>query len=163
MFQWLTHRHVRYHCSGHSAQVFPLKRRKESPLAGTAVHTVSLCCRGDAATWRARQVLTQHASILLVFGATRLSDPGGRSSGKWALLLVCDPSARLCRRFPEPFQTPFSFLSSRSASSIYFAVTMPRIRPENPPSAFVLKSTHGSLQNQTFGHLLLFHSLVRIL
>lgn len=61
MLQWVTHRHVRHQCSGHSAQVFPLKRCKDAHLAGTVVYNVSLCCCGDAATLCARQVLAQHA------------------------------------------------------------------------------------------------------
>lgn len=86
MLQWVTHRHVRHQCSGHSAQVFPLKRCKDAHLAGTVVYNVSLCCCGDAATLRARQVLAQHApscwclkqhAILWAI----LSGPGGRSSG----------------------------------------------------------------------------------
>lgn len=61
MFQWVSRTHVRHQCSGHSAQVFPLQRSKDAHSAGIAVHTVSLCCCGDAATSRARQVLAQRA------------------------------------------------------------------------------------------------------
>lgn len=143
MFQWVSRTHVRHQCSGHSAQVFPLQRSKDAHSAGIAVHTISLCCCGDAATSRARQVLAQRAPSCCCLkrhaSLTMEVDPLGQA-GKWALLLVCDPSAQFCRSFPEEFQTPFSFLSSDSASSIYLAVTMPRIHPENPASALVQNS-----------------------
>lgn len=126
MFQWVTHRHVRHQCSGRSAQVFPLKRCKDARLAGTAVHNVSLCCCGGAATSRGRPVVAQHAPSCLCLkphaSLTLEVDPVGQA-GKWALLLVCDLSAQFCRSFPEDFQTPFSFLSSDSAPSIYLALT----------------------------------------
>lgn len=81
MFQWVSRTHVRHQCSGHSAQVFPLQRSKDAHSAGIAVHTVSLCCCGDAATSRARQVLAQHAPSCCCLKRHDLSDPGGRSSG----------------------------------------------------------------------------------
>lgn len=104
MFQWVSRTHVRHQCSGHSAQVFPLQRSKDARSAGIAVHTVSLCCCGDAATSRARQVLAQHAPSCCCLkrhlSLTLEVDPLGQA-GKWALLLVCDPSAQFCSLLPR--------------------------------------------------------------
>lgn len=77
MFQWVTHRHVRHQCSGHSAQVFPLKRckdaRSSTTSASVAVETaVYVTCAAGSGPTR---------SVLLLFEATRLSDPGGPSCG----------------------------------------------------------------------------------
>lgn len=141
--------------------MFPLKRCKDPHLAGTAGHTVSLCCCGDTATSRALQVLAQHAPILLVFEATHLPDPGGRSSGTgrgnepcyW--FVICQqssvaPSQRRSKHhshFYHPTQHRLDCGNASYLSCISLCAKLTKLLMEASEST-----------PQTFGHLLLFHN-----